>query len=172
MASSVSVGIVGEGPIGGQRDVVRPFDRQRHSGGGTKRGSGIRDDGAERHFFSFTLLLPTAPSARDTGRCTDRWRGGVCARVFVCAGWWRHSALYKCKRWRGRDIRGGTEEGGEKTLQRCVWLYHAVISPRALFFSSFFLDSMSDLLVYFITAAIKVHLRCHFVLTRHIGYAA
>lgn len=172
MASSVSVGIVGEGPIGGQRDVVRPFDRQRHSGGGTKRGSGIRDDGAERHFFSFTLLLPTAPSARDTGRCTDRWRGGVCARVFVCAGWWRHSALYKCKRWRGRDIRGGTEEGGEKHCRGvCDFIMQSLI--HVLFsFLLFFLDSMSDLLVYFITAAIKVHLRCHFALTRHIGYAA
>ena len=171
MESSGSVGIVGEGP---SADSVMSWDRLIDNGtaGGRKRGSGIRDYRAERHFFSFTLLLPTAPSARDTGRCTDRWRGGVCVRVCVCV--WGGDDIQLCTS--VIDGEGEIQEErlkkGKSTAEVCVTLSCSHESTCSFHFFSFFLYSMSDLLVYFITAAIKVHLRRHFVLTRHIGYAA
>lgn len=84
MASSVSVGIVGEGPIGGQRDVVRPFDRQRHSGGGERReevGFGTTEP---RDTFSLSLSCSQLLPVPETRAAAQTDGEEVCALVCLC----------------------------------------------------------------------------------------
>lgn len=92
--NGIAVTIVGEGP---SADSVMPRDHLIDTGGtaGERKCGGLQH---QETLFSFSLLLPTAPSARDTGRCTNRWRGGVC--VCVAGG----DAIRLC------SVRGGLQE--------------------------------------------------------------
>lgn len=139
MASSVSVGIVGEGP---SADSVMSWDRliDNSTAGGEERkwDSGRR---SRETLFLFHSLAPNCSQCQRHGPLHRQMaRRCVCSRVCVCVGWWRHSALYKCKRWRGRDIRGGTEEGGKKHCRGvCDFIMQSLIHVLFSFLSFFFI---------------------------------